>query len=53
MLLEVSDDQRRRALAFYAAHGFVEIDRRPRYYRDGVRRASSCALALASVGWAP
>jgi [ribosomal protein S18]-alanine N-acetyltransferase len=23
------------ALAFYAAHGFVEVDRRPRYYRDG------------------
>jgi ribosomal-protein-alanine N-acetyltransferase len=22
-------------LAFYAAHGFVEVDRRPRYYRDG------------------
>ncbi len=23
------------ALAFYAASGFVEVDRRPRYYRDG------------------
>ena len=23
------------ALAFYAAGGFVEVDRRPRYYRDG------------------
>ena len=23
------------ALAFYADRGFVEIDRRPRYYRDG------------------
>ncbi|SFC71567.1 ribosomal-protein-alanine N-acetyltransferase [Nocardioides terrae] len=23
------------ALAFYASAGFVEIDRRPRYYRDG------------------
>ena len=22
-------------MAFYAAHGFTEIDRRPRYYRDG------------------
>ena len=22
-------------LAFYAARGFVEVDRRPRYYRDG------------------
>jgi ribosomal-protein-alanine N-acetyltransferase len=34
MLLEVRADNRG-ALAFYAAHGFVEIDRRPRYYRDG------------------
>ena len=28
---EANDD----ALAFYAASGFVEVDRRPRYYRDG------------------
>ncbi len=35
MLLEVRADNRG-ALAFYAAHDFVEIDRRPRYYRDGV-----------------
>ncbi|MFL6171846.1 MAG: ribosomal protein S18-alanine N-acetyltransferase [Marmoricola sp.] len=34
MLLEVRADNRG-ALAFYAARGFVEIDRRPRYYRDG------------------
>jgi ribosomal-protein-alanine N-acetyltransferase len=34
LLLEVRDDNAG-ALAFYAAHGFVEIDRRPRYYRDG------------------
>ncbi|MFL6156576.1 MAG: GNAT family N-acetyltransferase, partial [Marmoricola sp.] len=33
MLLEVRADNRG-ALAFYAARGFVEIDRRPRYYRD-------------------
>jgi ribosomal-protein-alanine N-acetyltransferase len=34
MLLEVGADNRA-ALAFYAAEGFTEIDRRPRYYRDG------------------
>jgi ribosomal-protein-alanine N-acetyltransferase len=34
LLLEVRDDNAG-ALAFYADRGFVEIDRRPRYYRDG------------------
>src|SRR5687768_15261765 len=34
MLLEVSSHNAG-ALAFYAAEGFVQIDRRPRYYRDG------------------
>lgn len=34
LLLEVREDNRA-ALALYAARGFVEIDRRPRYYRDG------------------
>ena len=34
MLLEVRADNRP-ALAFYAHHGFVEIDRRDRYYADG------------------
>ena len=34
MLLEVSADNAA-ALAFYDREGFVEIDRRPRYYRDG------------------
>ena len=34
MLLEVRADNRG-ALAFYAEAGFVEIDRRTRYYRDG------------------
>lgn len=34
MLLEVREDNRP-ALAMYAAHGFIEIDRRPKYYRDG------------------
>lgn len=34
LLLEVRADNRG-AIAFYAALGLVEIDRRPRYYRDG------------------
>lgn len=34
LLLEVREDNAG-ALAFYAAAGFTEIDRRPRYYRDG------------------
>jgi ribosomal-protein-alanine N-acetyltransferase len=34
LLLEVREDNRG-ALAFYAGQGFVEIDRRPRYYADG------------------
>lgn len=34
VLLEVSATNGA-ALAFYAAEGFVEIDRRPSYYRDG------------------
>ena len=34
LLLEVREDNAG-ALAFYAARGFAEIDRRPRYFRDG------------------
>jgi [ribosomal protein S18]-alanine N-acetyltransferase len=34
LLLEVRDDNLG-ALRFYADRGFVEVDRRPRYYRDG------------------
>jgi ribosomal-protein-alanine N-acetyltransferase len=34
LLLEVREDNAD-ALAFYADRGFIEIDRRPRYYRDG------------------
>lgn len=34
LLLEVREGNRG-ALSFYARHNFVEIDRRPRYYRDG------------------
>ena len=33
-LLEVREDNAG-ALSFYAARGFVEVDRRRRYYRDG------------------
>jgi ribosomal-protein-alanine N-acetyltransferase len=34
LLLEVREDNAA-ALGFYATHGFVEVDRRRRYYRDG------------------
>ncbi|MEP7737920.1 GNAT family N-acetyltransferase [Nocardioides sp. 31GB23] len=34
LLLEVREDNAG-ALSFYAARGFVEVDRRRRYYRDG------------------
>ena len=34
LLLEVREDNAG-ALAFYAARGFVEVDQRRRYYRDG------------------
>jgi ribosomal-protein-alanine N-acetyltransferase len=34
LLLEVREDNLS-ALSFYAGQGFVEIDRRPRYYADG------------------
>ena len=47
MLLEVSADNQA-ALAFYAAEGFVQIDRRPRYYRDG----SDALVLRAALGGA-
>jgi ribosomal-protein-alanine N-acetyltransferase len=34
LLLEVREDNHG-ACAFYAARGFTELDRRPRYYADG------------------
>jgi [ribosomal protein S18]-alanine N-acetyltransferase len=34
LLLEVREDNHG-ACAFYAARGFLELDRRPRYYADG------------------
>lgn len=47
MLLEVGS-RNVTALAFYAREGFVRIDRRPRYYRDG-----SDALVLCRVRIGP
>ena len=48
VLLEVREDNEP-ALGFYAAHGFVEVDRRRRYYRDG---ATAVVLQL-SLGDTP
>ena len=48
LLLEVREDNAG-ALAFYAAAGFVELDRRRRYYRDGAA-AVVMQLSLASAG---
>jgi [ribosomal protein S18]-alanine N-acetyltransferase len=45
LLLEVRENNEQ-ALAFYAANGFVEVDRRPRYYRDG----SSAVVMRRSLG---
>jgi ribosomal protein S18 acetylase RimI-like enzyme len=44
MLLEVAEDNEA-ALAFYRQRGFVEIDRRPRYYRSG---AAAIVMGLGS-----
>lgn len=46
LLLEVREDNQG-ALRFYAARGFVEVDRRPRYYRDGT---TAIVLRLPLVG---
>ena len=46
LLLEVREDNGG-ALAFYARAGFVEIDRRPRYYADG---ATAVVLRLGLGG---
>lgn len=46
LLLEVREDNAG-ALRFYAARDFVEIDRRPRYYRDGT---TAIVLRRALVG---
>ena len=52
LLLEVRENNAG-AIGFYAAHGFVEIDRRPRYYRRRRRPPWSCAApsdAAAAAG---
>lgn len=41
LLIEVREDNDG-ALAFYATRGFVEIDRRQRYYRDGTTAIVMC-----------
>jgi ribosomal-protein-alanine N-acetyltransferase len=46
LLLEVREDNAD-ALAFYAVAGFTEIDRRPRYYRDG---AAAVVMELSLSG---
>lgn len=46
LLLEVRETNEE-ALAFYAACGFVEVDRRPRYYRDG---ATAVVMRRSLVG---
>jgi ribosomal-protein-alanine N-acetyltransferase len=51
LLLEVREDNAG-ALAFYAAAGFAEIDRRRRYYRDGTT-AVVLALSLGPAGDVP
>jgi ribosomal-protein-alanine N-acetyltransferase len=49
LLLEVREDNSG-ALAFYSARGFAEIDRRPRYYRDG----TTAVVLLRPLGsWRP
>ncbi len=52
MLLEVSTDNRA-ALAFYAAAGFTEIDRRVRYYKDGSDAIVMRRSLAAGCGWSP
>ncbi len=46
MLLEVREDNEG-ARAFYVTAGFTELDRRPRYYRDG---AAALVLVLPLTG---
>jgi ribosomal-protein-alanine N-acetyltransferase len=48
LLLEVRENNQP-ALDFYAAHGFIEVDRRPRYYGDG----SAAVVLRRSLGRGP
>ena len=49
LLLEVREDNRG-AIAFYAGQGFVEIDRRPRYYSDGTTAVVLCRHIIPGCG---
>lgn len=50
LLLEVREDNGA-AIAMYAAHGFVEIDRRPRYYRDGATAIVMRLSVMKGCSW--
>jgi len=50
LLLEVREGNAA-AIAMYAAHGFVEIDRRPRYYRDGATAIVMRVPVTKGCGW--
>ena len=50
LLLEVREDNRG-AIAFYAGQGFVEIDRRPRYYADGATAVVLRRPLVRGCGW--
>jgi ribosomal-protein-alanine N-acetyltransferase len=52
MLLEVRADNRS-ALSFYADRDFIEIDRRPRYYRDGTDAVVMRLPLVAGCGGKP
>lgn len=50
LLLEVRENNRA-AIAMYAAYGFVEIDRRQRYYRDGTTAIVMRLPVAKGCGW--
>jgi [ribosomal protein S18]-alanine N-acetyltransferase len=52
MLLEVSAANTA-AVGFYAAAGFTEIDRRPRYYKDGSDAIVMRRSLAAGCNWGP
>lgn len=52
LLLEVREDNTG-ALSFYAAHDFVEIDRRRRYYRDGATAVVMRRALVSGCGGGP
>lgn len=50
LLLEVRESNHP-AIALYAGHGFVEIDRRERYYRDGATAIVMRLPVAKGCGW--